>query len=76
MYRRLPYGIHLVAGLHGIPHHNRSDHLRLQARPLKGGGDGCCPSSTAGISFKLPPNVPTAVRTGSATTSEYINDMA
>jgi hypothetical protein len=33
------------------------------------------PSSTAGISFNMPPNVPMAVRTGSAITIEYVDVM-
>jgi hypothetical protein len=35
--RRLSCGIHLVAGLHGIAHDDRTDVMRLQARPLN-----CC----------------------------------
>jgi hypothetical protein len=59
--------IHLVTGLHRISHDYRANLIRLQARQLKSGAlMAVAPSSTAGISFNVPPNVPMAVRTGSA----------
>jgi hypothetical protein len=35
----LPCRIHLVAGLHGIPHDDRTDRMRLQACPLNSRSD-------------------------------------
>jgi GMC oxidoreductase len=64
--------IHLVTGLHRISHDYRANLIRLQARQLKSGAlMAVAPSSNAGISFNMPPNVPMAVRTG----MEYVDVM-
>ena len=39
--RRLPCGIHFVAGFYRIPHDHCADLIRPQARPLKSSADGC-----------------------------------